>query len=252
MPRTRRSPVQQRLPGTSGWGGKRDGAGRKPGPHPRTLHRARPAHSERHPVHLTLRSRREAGSLRTPRVYFALLAALAAAQRDGFRIAQYSAQEDHLHLIVEATDGLALERGVRGLLVRVARAVNRVIGRRGSLWADRYHRRDLRTPREVRHALAYVLCNARKHHAGVPVLDRCSSAAWFDGWRTPPVAAVTAALGENAASQPEHVPVRAARTWLLTVGWRRHGLLDPRGTPGARESWRRVAARRGQLLATAG
>ena len=233
--------MQQRLPGTSGWGGKRDGAGRKAGPHPRVLHRARPAHSDRHPVHLTLRSRPEVTSLRSPRVLAALVAAICAAQRDSFRVAHYSAQEGHLHLIVEATDALALERGIRGLLVRVARAVNRVLQRHGSLWADRYHRRDLRTPREVHHALAYVLCNARKHHAGVPHFDACSSAAWFDGWKVQP---------PEPDAGPE-APVRAARTWLLTTGWRRHGLLDPRGTPGDRESWRRVAARRGWLLATA-
>src|SRR5512141_2219200 len=115
------------------------GLGRKPGPHPRVLHRARPAHSERHPVHLTLRSRREVTSLRAPLVFAALVDAIRAAQRDSFRITHYSAQEDHLHLFVEATDALALERGVRGLLVRIARAVNRVLGRRGAVWADRYH-----------------------------------------------------------------------------------------------------------------
>jgi hypothetical protein len=126
----------------------------------------------------------------------------------------------------------------------VARAVNRILGRRGALWADRYCRRDLRSPREVRHALAYVLCNARKHHAGVPELDRCSSAAWFDGWRGAPRGTARATTAE--------APVRAARTWLLTVGWRRHGLLDPRATPGDRESWRPVAARRRELPATVG
>ena len=232
--------MQQRLPGTSGWGGKREGAGRKPGPRPRTLHRARAVHSERHPVHLTLRSRREVTSLRAPLVFAAIVGAIRMGQRDSFRVVHYSVQEDHLHLFVEATDSPALERGVRGLLVRVARAVNRVLQRRGSLWADRYHRRDLRTPREVQHALAYVLCNDRKHHVGVPQFDACSSAAWFDGWR-----------GQRPAPPAgEDPPVRAARTWLLTTGWRRHGLLDPWHTPGERESWRRRAEARGRCWHT--
>jgi putative transposase len=190
-------------------------------------------------------------SLRAPRAHEAVREAIRAGQRDSFRVAQYSAQEDHLHLIVEATDRLALERGVRGLLVRVARAVNRALQRSGSLWADRYHRRDLRTPREVHHALAYVLCNARKHHPGVALVDACSSAAWFDGWRSAPTAATAEAPDGRVECGPQDVPVRAARTWLLRVGWRRHGLLDPGGTPGPRESWRRVAARRGWLVRTA-
>jgi putative transposase len=169
-----------------------------------------------------------------------LVEAIRSAQRDSFRIVHYSAQEDHLHLFVEATDTLALEKGVRGLLIRVARAVNRVLQRKGALWADRYHRRDLRTPREVHHALAYVLCNARKHAAGVPQFDDCSSASTFDGWRR----VDSRGAGSAAATGAEPV-TRAARTWLLTTGWRRYGLLDPWTTPGDRESWRRRADARG-------
>ena len=177
--------------------------------------------------------------MRAPRAYLALVAALTAAQRDGFRVTQYAVQADHVHLIAEAPDGAALAAGVQGLVVRAARAVNRAVGRRGAVWGDRYHRRDLTTPRAVHHALVYVLCNARKHHAGVPRFDACSSAAWFDGWR-----------GGAPATPAGPRPVRAARTWLLTTGWRRHGLLDPEATPGPRESWRRVAARRGWTVTT--
>jgi putative transposase len=244
----RRIDPQLDLPRTSGWGGRRPRAGRRTGPHPRVLHRSRPAHSERHPAHVTLRARREVASLRAPRVHEALLAAVAAAQRDSFRVVHYSAQEDHLHLVVEASDGATLSAGIRGLEIRAARAVNRALGRRGPVWSDRYHRRDLTTPREVRNALAYVLGNARKHHPGVTGIDECSSAAWFDGWRRPP--APRCPWGGSAPGPAAASPVRAARTWLLSAGWRRHGLLDPRGTPGPRESWRRVAARRGWRLVT--
>jgi len=80
-------------------------------------------------------------------VFPAGLRALAAASHDGFR------QDDHLHLIVEADDTRALGRGLRGLAIRVARAVNRALGRRGRVWGDRYHARALTTPREVRHCL---------------------------------------------------------------------------------------------------
>src|SRR5213078_4798003 len=60
---------------------------------------------------------------------------------------------DHLHLIVEADDRATLARGVRGLTIRMARAVNRALGRRGAVCADRYHSRALTSPRAVRHAL---------------------------------------------------------------------------------------------------
>jgi len=117
-------------------------------------------------------------------------------------------------MIVEADDRTRLSRGLRGLAIRVARAVNRALGRRGPVWGDRYHARPLKTPREVRHALVYVIQNAKKHARGVHGLDPCSSARWFDGWSDEP-----------AAGARECAPVARARTWLARVGWRRHGLI---------------------------
>jgi hypothetical protein len=64
---------------------------------------------------------------------------------------------------VEADEPTGFERGVRGLAIRIAKAVNRMLARRGPVWGDRYHARMLRTPREVRNALVYVLNNFRKH-----------------------------------------------------------------------------------------
>src|SRR5437867_9154595 len=122
--------------------------------------------------------------------------------------------DDHLHLIVEADDTQALGRGLRSLVIRVARAVNRALGRRGRVWGDRYHARALTTPREVRHCLVYVLRNRSKHCEGERGLDPCSSAVYFDGWRQP------------VGPVPPAPPVVRARTWLAAIGWRRLGLLD--------------------------
>jgi hypothetical protein len=149
--------------------------------------------------------------------------ALAAASRAEFRIVEYSVQNDHIHLIAEAEDGHALSGGLRGLAIRLARAVNRVLGRRGRVWDDRYHARALTTPRAVRHALVYVLGNFRKHgHAGTGI-DPCSSAPWFVGWR---------ASHPPSGTGPR--PVAAARTWLARVGWRRHGLIGTHEHPKSR------------------
>jgi len=56
--------------------------------------------------------------------------------------------------------------GLRGLVVRVARAVNKALRRKGPVWGDRYHARDLRSPSETRTALLYVLQNWKKHIRG--------------------------------------------------------------------------------------
>jgi hypothetical protein len=203
----------------SGWGGKRPRAGRKPaGPRRRVSHATRPDHKARHPVHATLRALPDVGSLRDCPAYPALELALAAASKPAFRVCEFGVQGDHVHLIVEATDRDALRRGMQGLAIRCARAVNRALGRHGRVFADRYHARALKTPREVRHALVYVLQNWRKAVPGAQWLDSCSSARWFDGWRGPrPVWALPPAGATRVT--------RTARTWLLREGWRRRGLI---------------------------
>jgi len=227
--------LQLSLPQPRTWGGRRTGAGRKltPGRRPGVPHRARPAHIAAYPVHVTLRSGRAVRCLRAARAFPAVLRALAAASHHGFRILHFSVQDDHLHLIVEADDTRALGRGLRGVTIRVARAVNRALGRRGRVWGDRYHARALATPREMRHCLVYVLLNRGKHCEEECGLDPCSSALWFDGWREPVAPAAAAA------------PVVRARTWLAAVDWRRHGLLpideQLRGQRG-RTRQRRVAS----------
>jgi REP element-mobilizing transposase RayT len=146
-------------------------------------------------------------------------------ERSGFRLTQYSIQSDHLHLLVEADDRRALSRGMQGLLVRIARALNKLWTRTGKVFRDRYHDRILRTPREVRNALRYVLNNARKHGLRTlrQTVDGFTSAPWFDGWR-----------GQNMEplERGPDCPVMRARTWLQRTGWRRHGLLDADEVPG--------------------
>jgi len=220
---------QAKLDFPAGWGGRREGAGRKPkGERPGVSHRARPRLSSRFPVHVTLRLRRGLPSLRRRAEHRAVVAAFAAGcQRGGFRLVQYSVQANHLHLIAEASGRSALARGLQGLAVRIARGLNGLWGRAGSVFADRYHEHVLKTPREVWNALRYVLCNARKHGGWVSRVrpDPCSSSAWFDGWRDAP-----ALLAPGPGAEPG--PVARARTWLLRKGWRRHGLLRLDALPG--------------------
>ena len=96
-----------------------------------------------------------------------------ARSRRGVRVAHYSLQGDHAHLIAEAHGKHALACGMKSIGARLARALNRTSGRSGPVLDGRYHHRSLRSPREV---------------------DR-------------------------------------PRTWLLSLGWRRHGLVDPREIP---------------------
>jgi REP element-mobilizing transposase RayT len=214
------------------WGGRRAGAGRTCGPSPRHDHRARAPLAARFPCHVTLKVRRGLPSLRSVRLVRELERSFAiACERGRFRLVHYSIQNDHLHAIVEAMSARDLACGMKSLGSRLARAVNRAFGRRGSVLADRYHLHVLRTPAEVRHALAYVLLNARRHLAKlgrtlprIVQLDPASSGRFFFGWNR----------RFQPASSLHPPPVSSPHTWLLSIGWRRYGLIDPTEIPGPR------------------
>jgi REP element-mobilizing transposase RayT len=145
-----------------------------------------------------------------------------------FRVLHFSVQWDHVHLVVEASDKAALSAGMRSLVIRIARAVNELLGRKGRLWADRWHGRDLASPREVRHALVYVLANFRKHAKARlgPGIDAFSSATKFDGWRGFTESAELPRAGPMVhRALARWVVVSKAKTWLASAGWRARGLV---------------------------
>ena len=222
------------LPAPRTWGGRRAGAGRPPGPDPGLPHASRQPFRKL-PAHVTLRVRADVPSLRTVAIVRAIERTFAhGCVRPGFRLVHYSLQGNHAHLIVEASDRHTLGRGMKAIGARLARAVNRLARRPGPVLADRYHARLLPTPKEVRNALRHVLLNARRHARaalGHAVrLDPASSARWFDGWKR---LAPAPRDHPSGAPPPGRPPVARARTWLVAVGWRRHGLLDPADVPGA-------------------
>ena len=218
----------------TGRGGPRSGAGRPPlSANPPVHHVRRPPVPRQCPSHVTLRLRSGTPSLRSRRFLRELRPSLRkACERRGFRVVHYSVQRNHLHLLVESAGKEALGRGMKAVSARVARAAQRAFGLSGPLLHGRYHLRILRTPREVRRALAYVLLNTRKHWrerfgASPPErLDAASSGRWFDGWRRVP------SSREPPPGPPGSPEVAPPRTWLLSVGWRRHGLVDPAEVPG--------------------
>ena len=236
----------------SGRGGWRPGAGRPRG-RKTVSHDARERFSAGHPQHVTLRIRPGVQSLRRGKICASVRAVLTAGgHKPAFRVVEFNVMSNHLHLLVEADGPADLARGMQGLGVRLARRINRLLGRTGSLFATRYHARALRTPREVRNALRYVLLNARHHAAehgrqlARDWLDPYSSAPWFDGFHS-----CSRVRGQECHGPPRTChhhrspppdwlaflqrqprPTAAPRTWLLSIGWRRHGLLLPTDVPG--------------------
>jgi hypothetical protein len=223
-----------------GRGGKRAGAGRRraPGVRPSVPHRVRPRHHGSKPMLVTLRARRGLPSLRRQAVSNMLREVLRRQRTrryaTTFQVVEFTIQDDHLHLIVEATGVVAtgmkdapeaLRSGVSGLVISFAKRLNKLLGRRrGKVWGDRFHARELGSPTEVRNALVYVFRNLARHGTtmyGDGNVDRLSSAPRFARWTRP-----VCTFDDDAASWPKAPP----RTWLLGTGWwskTRLGPLDP-------------------------
>jgi len=201
-------------------------------------HRRRPVLSRHHPVHVTLRVVPEVGRLRRRRCYQVVRKALEtsrAQQFDRFRVCHLSIQGNHLHLIAEAEDQRALSRGMQGFAISCAKRLNARLGsstdkpRRGRVFADRYHAAVLKHPQQVRHALAYVLNNWRRHREDDGArwrVDPFSSARTFDGWADATAPWIRIRDGE------ELLMVWFPRTWLLAEGWRRCSPISPWERPG--------------------
>jgi REP-associated tyrosine transposase len=221
----------------SGRGGWRPNAGRPRG-RPRVAHERRAeldGFKARFPLHVTWRLRENVPRIRTHRAASVARCAISRAHKTGFRVLEFSIQSNHLHCLVEAACADDLARGMQGLAVRLARGWNRVNHRRGTVFAERYHARPLRSPREVRNVIAYILLNSRKHAAdrGETLapgwFDSFSSAPWFAGWSAP-----------LPRDEPwmrrilaEPCPVTSAGTWLAATGWRRWGPLRIDDVPGS-------------------
>jgi REP element-mobilizing transposase RayT len=101
------------------------------------------------------------------------------------RVVHASVQGNHIHLVVEAASSKALSRAMKGLLVSIAKRLNAIAGRKGRVFADRYHTSMLATPTQVRHALAYTLLNFRKHGEARPLREGWRRAGSISPWDTP-------------------------------------------------------------------
>lgn len=192
-------------------------------------HHERATHAARFPLHVTMQLKPGLPPLRREREHATLRVAFAAGcDRAGFRLVHYGLSDDQLRLLVEGASREVVVRGLQGLMIRVAKALNKLWGRKGSAFADRYLDRILKTPQDVRLALCDVLTRgSRDPHSGRERgsvrMDAFTSGPWFDGWREPDAA---------RAPDAEERPVAEAKTWLLRAGWRRLGLLGAREQPG--------------------
>ncbi len=178
-----------------------------------------------------MRVARHVWNLRSERAFACIRRALGFERRLGeLRIVHFSVQGNHLHLLAEAQDHAVLARRMQGFGIRLARALNAMMGRRGRVFGDRYHARPLRSAREAFRALRYVLQNHAKHAAqagrAAPVVDRFASSSLAAALaprasRAPPAGPLFAGETADARSDAPGTLVAQPATWLLRGGLRR-------------------------------
>ncbi len=74
-------------------------------------------------------------------------------------------QSNHIHLIIEADSNEILTRGMRSLTITMAKGL-----KQGRIQMQRYHLHVLKSLKETKNAVQYVLFNEQKHEKG-----RCST-----------------------------------------------------------------------------
>jgi putative transposase len=202
------------------WGGSRRAGRPRRGPRRSVPHLRREDFSARHPLHVTLRVLDDVGRLRRRDAFHAVRKAmLAVASREDFRIVHLSIQGNHLHVVCEAASREALTSGMTAFKTSAARRINTAFGRCGQVFSDRYHVEVLKTPRQVRNALAYVMNNWRKHgedRGACYRVDPYSTGVHFRGWKETDIPKVLV-----IPPGVELLPYREPLSWLLAEGWRR-------------------------------
>ena len=148
-------------------GGRRPNSGRK------RIHSKGVSHEKREkvrfytPLHINFKYKL---TVKNKEGLKALHRAIRNARTHGLRIIHFSLQHNHVHLIVAATNNTTLTKGMRSLTITMAKTIDK-----GKIQIQRYHLHVLKTRREAKNAIHYVLFNERKH-TGKMTIDSYSTA----------------------------------------------------------------------------
>lgn len=136
-------------------GGRRPGAGRKRIHSKGVAHRKREKVSYQKALHINFKLKT---FIRNKSCLKLLKRAIVNARRHGLRVAHFSLQSNHVHLILEASNNKILTKGMRSLTITFAKGL-----RKGKVQLERYHLHVLKSLRETKNAVHYVLFNQQKH-----------------------------------------------------------------------------------------
>jgi putative transposase len=219
-----RKPRQLTFEKVNGWGGKRRGAGR-PNLSGSVNHMKRTGINWNKPLNLTLKLNKGVPNIRKRVFLKGFKTSIRGAKEYGVSVIHYSLLKNHIHMIVEAKDNLALGRGMRSLAGRYGKFIRKIadVPIKGSVFIGRYHMHVLKTPTEMKNALEYVLLNQAKHTQLVEHIDAYSSADQFSQWQKLLGKRFRSLIQdqiETYASTPSSC-LSQPKSWLCRQGWTR-------------------------------
>jgi hypothetical protein len=149
-----------------GWGGRRPGAGRPKDPNAGVPHLERPTLGRDEAAHVVWKLLPEIGSLAKDPMIAALREACGEGDgRFGLEILHVGVLDRsagaELHVICRAPGRRALAHGLQGLGIRIAKAMNRVLARKGKAFADRYAVKVIDASRDIDTLVGRELATAR-------------------------------------------------------------------------------------------
>jgi len=136
-------------------GGRRPGSGRKRIHSKGVSHQRRERVTTKQALHVNFKVRT---SIRNKECLQILKRSIQNARSHGLRVLHFSLESNHIHLILEASNNTVLTKGMRSLTITFAKGVEK-----GRIQIERYHLHVLRTLRETKNAIHYVLFNHQKH-----------------------------------------------------------------------------------------
>lgn len=141
------------------WGGLRSKAGRKRVRSKGVAHTERAKVSMRTPLHVNFKYKIPVRNKDTLKL---LKKAIQNARKHGLKVLHYSFQQNHIHLILEAESNPILTKGMRSLTITFAKGLQK-----GRVQIERYHLHVLKSVKETKCAIHYVLFNQQKHESGI-------------------------------------------------------------------------------------
>ncbi len=136
-------------------GGIRPGAGRKRLHSKGVAHQIREKVTSRTALHVNFKV---TTAIRNKHCLKILKRAIKNSRLHGLAIVHFSLQSNHVHLVIEADNNEILTKGMRSITITFAKGINK-----GRIQIERYHLHVLKSLRETKNALHYVLFNQQKH-----------------------------------------------------------------------------------------